>query len=127
MKISLKLSAAVLTAVFLTACSNKMYLPEAHMYANGIKNELVKAGICNNSTCANFIQLKGFGWRVKNWQSGSVSLKVLNVNSQQLAQSIVSNCSAVKAKMPPNLPVTLELYSGNTVENTQPVLVSNCI
>ena len=110
-----KLSTVVSATVLLAACANT-YLPEAHTYANGIKNEMMRYGVCNNSTCATQVLMKGSGWRIKSWQGGSISLKVLGVNSQQLVQAIVKSRTDTRAKMPKNLPVSLELYAAKELD-----------
>lgn len=127
MNLKLKLmGTAAAAAVFLTACSNNMYMPEAHTYANGIKNELINAGVCT-SACTSLIRMNGFGWKFNRWGSGSVTVDVLGVNSKQLADRIIANCKATKDKLPGNVPVAINLYNTTAIDKTtQPILTSNC-
>lgn len=127
MKSKLKLmGTAVLTAVFLTACSNNMYMPEAHTYANAIKNEMINAGACN-SACSSLIRLNGFGWKFNRWSSGSVTVDVLGVNSKQLAERIIASCKTTKTKIPGSIPVTVNLYNTTTLDKTTtPILTTDC-
>ena len=118
---------AVVTAVFLTACSQNMYMPEAHTYSNEIKKTLLKENICTAANCTQFVKMRAFGWKIKKFEKGSITLDILGINSIQVANKIIDSCKLTNTTLKKDVPITINLY--NTVDITndsKPIMSNNC-
>ena len=117
---------AAMAAIFLNACSKNTYLPEAHTYANGIKEHMIAAGVCNTASCPEYIKLDAFGIKYRKVEYGKVGIDVLGVNSKELADRIIDSCKKTKTKLK-SPEVVLKLYNTkNITQGTAPIMTATC-
>jgi hypothetical protein len=119
-----KLGSSVMAAMAMTAagCSSHMYSAEARLYAEAVRDELIKAGACATADACRkneMVLWEGGGWQIGPFKTGGVGLEVYKVADAGVADALVERCRQIHAAHP-EVAVSIVIQSNAHIDNLHP-------
>jgi hypothetical protein len=119
-----KLRSSVMAAMAMTAagCSSHMYSAEARVYAEAVRDELIKVGACATADACqknDMLLWEGGGWKIGPFKTGGVGLEVYKVADAGLAGALIERCRQVHAAHP-EVALSIVIQSNAHIDNLHP-------